>query len=75
MVVEMEMTCGGAADTTVGSKPRQLLESSQEEGDRFLTHSLSWLQAVEICYLREWIREEGKPPLKIHTLFTFIEQL
>lgn len=30
------MTCDGAADTTVGSKPRQLLESSQEEeGDRF----------------------------------------
>lgn len=70
------MTCDGAADTTVGSKPRQLLESSQEEeGDRFLTHSLSWLQAVEICYLREWIHEEGKLPLKSHTLFTFIEQL
>lgn len=76
MVVEMDRRPVVGLLIHSGVQPRQLLESNQhEEGDRFLTHSLSWLQAVEICYLREWIHEKGQPPLKIHTLFTFIEQL
>ena len=44
MVVEMDRRPVVGLLIHSGVQPRQLLESNQhEEGDRFLTHSLSWL--------------------------------